>query len=270
MTQERYTARLIRQMYPLLRDDHLRYLAKWGLIQPARAGGEITYGFADLVVIRQAAAELERGARFRGVVRTLVAEREGQLALDFRPARQETSQARIVTLLPRPRRTVPVDLHLVITPEDQALAERYFLEGTSLDEGGPETQEEAMATYRKALALDPELVPAIVNLGNIRYARNEIPEAQALYERAVRLDPSSFEALFNLGNVHHDGGHYTEAAQYYEQALTIDPNYADAYFYLAVTLEKMGRSSEARPHWKTYQDLAPDGEWVELAKEFSE
>jgi len=37
-----------------------------------------------------------------------------------------------------------------------------------------------------------------------------------------------------------------------------------------VTLEKAGRSQEARSHWKAYQQLAPDGEWVHLAKEFSE
>ena len=46
--------------------------------------------------------------------------------------------------------------------------------------------------------------------------------------------------------------------------------YADAHFYLAVTLEKMGLPQEARPHWRSYQQLAPQGEWVELAKEFSE
>lgn len=270
MPEERYSARSIRQRHPQLRDDHLRYLAKWGLVHPTRAGGETTYGFTDLVVIRQAAAELERGARFRSVVRSLVAEREGQLALDFQAARQESSQARVVTLRPRPQRPAPIEAYPSVTREDQELAERYFLEGTSLDEAGLDMQEQAMATYRKALALDPELVPAVVNLGNIRYARNEIPEAQALYERAARLDPSSFEALFNLGNVHHDSGHYAEAAHDYEQALAIDPGYADAYFYLAVTLEKMGRSVEARPYWQTYQELAPEGEWVELAKEFSE
>ena len=40
--------------------------------------------------------------------------------------------------------------------------------------------------------------------------------------------------------------------------------------YLAVTLEKMGLSNDARPHWRAYQQLAPQGEWVALAKEFSE
>ena len=38
----------------------------------------------------------------------------------------------------------------------------------------------------------------------------------------------------------------------------------------AVTLEKMGRSREAKAHWHAYRKLAPNGEWVELAKEFSE
>jgi hypothetical protein len=37
-----------------------------------------------------------------------------------------------------------------------------------------------------------------------------------------------------------------------------------------VTLEKMGRSAEARVHWRAYQHLAPTGEWVELAREFSD
>jgi hypothetical protein len=37
-----------------------------------------------------------------------------------------------------------------------------------------------------------------------------------------------------------------------------------------VTFERMGQSQDARPHWKAYRDLAPHGEWVALAKEFSE
>ena len=52
--------------------------------------------------------------------------------------------------------------------------------------------------------------------------------------------------------------------------MALNPGNADAHFYLAVTLEKTGHSLEAKPHWKTYQELAPDGEWVELAREFSE
>ena len=151
-----------------------------------------------------------------------------------------------------------------------ALAARFFLEGSELDEGPDADQERARVAYRKALLLDPDLVPAIVNLANIHYARDELVEAQALYERALGLDADCFEAYFNLGNIHHDLGRYQEAVAYYRDALRLQAAYADAHFYLAVTLEKMGRSTDAKTHWRAYQQLAPDGEWVDLAKEFSE
>ena len=130
--------------------------------------------------------------------------------------------------------------------------------------------EGAAAAYRKALVIDPDLVPAIVNLANIHYARDEMIEAQALYERAINLDPDCFEAYFNLGNIHHDLGRYEDALRCYRGAVRLNAGYPDAHFYLAVTLEKTGHSSEAKPHGKVYQDLAPNGEWADLAREFSD
>ena len=149
-------------------------------------------------------------------------------------------------------------------------AEQYFLMGSLLDDGTMERQEEAAQAYRRALEDDPELVAAIINLANIRYAKDELAEAQALYERAIYLDPTYFEAHFNLGNIHHDHGRYPTAEACYRAALAINPDYPDAHFYLAVTLEKMSRSADARLHWQYYQQLEPDGEWVELAREFSD
>ena len=95
-------------------------------------------------------------------------------------------------------------------------------------------------------------------------------KAQALYERAIALEPDVFEAHFNLGNIFHDLGRYPSAQVCYRDALKLNPGYADAHFYLAVTLEKSGQSRDARMHWRAYQQLAPKGEWVDLAKEFSD
>ncbi|HXS32070.1 MAG TPA: tetratricopeptide repeat protein, partial [Steroidobacteraceae bacterium] len=67
-----------------------------------------------------------------------------------------------------------------------------------------------------------------------------------------------------------DLARYIEAQACYREALRLNPTYAEAHFYLAVTLEKNGRSQEARLHWRAYQQLAPVGEWVHLAKEFSD
>ena len=151
-----------------------------------------------------------------------------------------------------------------------ALATKYFGEGARLDDGDERNMDLAAANYRKALIVDPDLVPALVNLANLHYARDEIIEAQALYERAITLDRDCFEAHFNLGNILHDLGRFESALSCYRSAVALNPAYPDAHFYLAVTLEKTGHSPEAKPHWKAYQELAPNGEWVELAKEFSD
>jgi tetratricopeptide (TPR) repeat protein len=281
-----YTLRDLRSLYPTVTENHLRYLEKWGLLrQSAAARAEREYSFGDLLTVKHVAAELERGTPLRVILRSLVAERQGQLALDFHAA-PDAPRAKVVELQARkPRGPVspptPLSVGGLATPKDPAhtfpfydpqaaLAAKYFVEGSRLDDGDVRKMEDAATAYRKALVIDPDLVPAIVNLANIHYARDELIEAQALYERAIGLDPDCFEAHYNLGNIHHDLGRYEGALASYRAAVALNPAYPDAHFYLAVTLEKTGHSFEAKPHWKAYQELAPDGEWVELAKEFSD
>jgi tetratricopeptide (TPR) repeat protein len=261
--------------YPALREDHLRYLMKCGVIRPVlRTNAETFFAFPDLAAIKQANDGVAEGASFRSLVRTLLSSHQGQLAFDFR---LNAEPAKILTLRrPPPRTAVAVavipggETAPAITERDTALAEEYFRDASALDEGDETTRDEAAAAYRKALEHDPCLVAALINLANIHYSRDELAEAQALYERAIGLESDFFEAHFNLGNIYHDLGRFPEAQGCYHEALRLNPFYADAHFYLAVTFEKLGLSHEARPHWKAYQQLAPRGEWVELAKEFSD
>lgn len=269
--RQHYGQRDILAMYPALREDHLRYLQKWGLLEPAfRNPVDTWFTFADLTLLRHVQAELQRDVPFRSILRDLQASRSGQLAFDFRI---EAQAARILALTPRaPVAASPLERSVLTTGLDHDLtdAERCFLQGSLLDDGTAERSDLAAQAYRQALDYDPELVAAIINLANIRYARDELAEAQALYERAIGLDQGYFEAYFNLGNIHHDHGSYPEAESCYRDAIALNPSYPDAHFYLAVTLEKMGRSGDAQSHWRIYQTLAPAGEWVELAKEFSD
>ncbi len=217
------------------------------------------------MLIRQVSAELQ-SAPFRAVVRSLQAERSGQLAFDFRI---DAEPARIIKLKRSKPKESGKETPAPSIPPPQAMAEEYFLKGSALDVD--ESRHNAAASwYRKALVIDPCLVPALINLANLHYGKDELAEAQALYERAIALDPDFFESHFNLGNIYHDLGRFQEAAACYRTALELNPKYADAHFYLAITLEKTGLSPEAKPHWRAYQQLSPDGEWVELAREFSE
>jgi tetratricopeptide (TPR) repeat protein len=284
-----YKPRDVRSLYPSITENHLRYLEKWQLISgsaPRVESDERLYSFGDLLTIKQVAGEIERGVPLRVVLRGLLAERQGQLELDFHGHASDAPRAKVLALEGHKARAANPTTRTIhpgaaasreaslqgfpFSDPQAALAAKYFIEGSRLDDGDGRKMEEAAAAYRKALVIDPDLVPAIVNLANIHYARDELIEAQALYERAINLDADCFEAHFNLGNIHHDLGRFQDALHCYRGAVRLNSGYADAHFYLAVTLEKTGHSPEAKPHWKAYQDLAPEGEWVELAREFSE
>jgi tetratricopeptide (TPR) repeat protein len=255
--------RQVRGLYPRITETHLRSLEKWGLLRHSHLPREAReYSFADLQTIKQVAVEIENGTPLKNILRTLAAERQGQLQLDFheRPAAVDAPRAKVVALdAHRARREAQTaqpsqkdsSLQFPFTDPQSALAAKYFVEGSRLDDGEGRNMEEAAAAYRKALIVDPDLVPAIVNLANI-------------------LEPDCFEAHFNLGNILHDLGRFDRALKCYRSAVTLNPSYPDAHFYLAVTLEKTGHSIEAKPHWKIYQELAPEGEWIELAREFTE
>jgi tetratricopeptide (TPR) repeat protein len=259
--------------YRSLRDDHIRYLVKCGIVRPVmRTNADTYFAFADVAALKQVNDDLTQGLSFRRVVRTLTASRDGQLVFDFR---HEATPAKIITLRRPPgqnsaEKSAKLANATAAVIRDTAMAETYFREGSALDDGDESSVEDAAMAYRKALEHDPYLVAALINLANIHYGRDELAEAQALYERAIGLESDFFEAHFNLGNIYHDLNRFAEAQACYREALRLNPYYADAHFYLAVTFEKMGQSQDARPHWRSYQQLAPQGEWVELAKEFSE
>src|SRR5688572_5877031 len=140
-----------------------------GLIQSQRVHGETHYDFAALTIIRQADAELAEGISFKAVLRTLLASRAGQLAFDFRG---DARPAKVLQLT-RPEPPPLAALLNLSPPRDLSSAEHYFAEGSDYDDGDPENFEAAMAAYRRALEIDPFMVPALINLANIHYARDE-------------------------------------------------------------------------------------------------
>ena len=218
-----YGLRDIRSLYPAVTENHLRYLEKWGLVRQSNRPRDLReYSFADLLTIKQVAAELERGTPLGWSCARCSPNARGSSnwtspALTPQPTHRAQRSSASTRTSP-PSRDTPPPLSAAAAPypprdPQAALAAKYFLEGSRLDDGDERNMEEAAAAYRRALIIDPDLVPAIVNLANIHYARDELIEAQALYERAIGLEPDCFEAHFNLGNIQHDLGRYDRRAR---------------------------------------------------------
>jgi tetratricopeptide (TPR) repeat protein len=109
--------------------------------------------------------------------------------------------------------------------------------------------------YRTTIARNPTCWMAQVNLGNILYQANRIPEAMDLFNQALQMKPAV--AHYSLGNAFVKTGRTSEAIDEYKQALRIDPDDAEAHNNLGSALLLTGRTSEAIHEYEQALRLHP-------------
>jgi tetratricopeptide (TPR) repeat protein len=135
-------------------------------------------------------------------------------------------------------------------------ASDWFDLAVSLEVSEPAKARDA---YLRALALEPDLAEAHVNLGRLLQLGGQIHEAAAHYRCLLergRFDPI---AAFNLGTALEELGDRHEAIAAYRRAIRHDNAFADAHFNLARLYEQLGRRSAAIRHWRAYQLLKEPG-----------
>jgi arylsulfatase A-like enzyme/Tfp pilus assembly protein PilF len=93
--------------------------------------------------------------------------------------------------------------------------------------------DEAIATVRKALAEDPEIVEAYMLLGNFLAKAERHRDAIAAYRDALARDPEHQGALFSLAVAYKDRGQLEEARLGLERARQLDPRNGKVLWQLA-------------------------------------
>ena len=119
-------------------------------------------------------------------------------------------------------------------------------------------RDEAIAAYKEAIRLEPDLADGYNNLGNALSDEGKRDEAIAAYREAIRLKRDFAFPHYNLGNALHRQGKRDEAIAAYKEAIRVQPSYADAHNNLGKVLSDQRKFDEAIAELREAIRLKPD------------
>ncbi|NJL58348.1 MAG: tetratricopeptide repeat protein [Desulfobacteraceae bacterium] len=118
--------------------------------------------------------------------------------------------------------------------------------------------DEAVAAFRKALEMKPDMADACGNMGNVYLAQGKVEEAIDCYRKVLTVKPDSFEAYNNMGNCYLRLNRYEEAMSAFQKAIEIKPDLAEAYNNLGTVYKSMDRLEEAFSCFQKAIEIKPD------------
>ena len=119
--------------------------------------------------------------------------------------------------------------------------------------------EDAIAETEKALALDPSLAKAHLNLLILYAKAGKNKQAEEHYKALLVLAPDQFpDADYNYGVLLFEEGKLDEAEKAFRKTLTIAPSNDAAHNNLGYLLEREGKLSEAAAEYRKAIDIRPN------------
>lgn len=109
---------------------------------------------------------------------------------------------------------------------------------------------ESIVAHEQALAFDPGLVQAHVNLISLYGRAGQFEKAQHAYRKASEINPEVPELHYNFGVLLVGQDRPAEAAQSFQHSLQLNPYYAEAHYNYAAIIESEGKLDEASKHFR--------------------
>jgi tetratricopeptide (TPR) repeat protein len=121
--------------------------------------------------------------------------------------------------------------------------------------------------YDKALSVNQNNVPALVQKGTELLSQGKGEEAITWLDRALSIDPTNLMALTSRGGASRDLGQYQEAIIMYDRVLAIDPHDAYAIGGKADSLFGAGQQKQAIAWIEKILELDPNNGKILQVKE---
>lgn len=136
--------------------------------------------------------------------------------------------------------------------EPDTSAESHFADGAALE---GEDAGAAVQAYEHAIAANPALLDAHINLGRLLHESGRLVHAERVYRTAIDACGEEPLLLFNFGVLLDDIGRKADAINTYEAALRGDPRLADCHYNLALLYEDAKKPKNAIRHMAQYRRL---------------
>ena len=107
-------------------------------------------------------------------------------------------------------------------------------------------REKARELSFKALMYDNNLVEAYTAMGVSYFIWGKFEEAAASARKAIELDPDDFIAHWTLGRIHFSNGEFEHAYEMYQRVIKLKPEFLNAYSDLRMTCQRLGREDDAQ------------------------
>lgn len=117
-------------------------------------------------------------------------------------------------------------------------AELYRIYGQILAEEG--STEEAINYLIEALRLNPQHTEALIMMGNLYAAQQDMPTSQLFYGKVREVAPDNYLALNNIGGVLAKQGQLEAAIPFFERALEVKADFPNALYGLALAEYQLG------------------------------
>ncbi|GLR79571.1 tetratricopeptide repeat protein [Azospirillum oryzae] len=127
----------------------------------------------------------------------------------------------------------------------------------------------AEGSYRRAIALSPATLAALVNAGNLLRAQARRAESTALHRRAAILEPDNWIPPYNIGNALAEMNRPGEADRAYRAGLCLEPSRVELWANRASrSLAPQARIGEALAALDRALRLAPGADSLHSARLF--
>ena len=119
-------------------------------------------------------------------------------------------------------------------------------------------REKAQEFSFKALMYDSNLPEAYAAMGLSYFIWGRFDEAAASGRKAIELDPDNFIAYWTLGRIHFSTSNYAEALELFRKCIDLKPGFYVAHLDLKQTLQNLGRNDEANATLGRVMEILPN------------